>query len=101
MDRRLELHSILTEALGSKNVYYQPPPSVKLDYPCIIYQREEMNVKHADNKLYKRRDRYQVTIIDRNPDSKIRFRVEELPLCRYNRFYTAQNLNHDVFTIYF
>lgn len=101
MDRRLELHTLLKETSETENVYFQPPASLKLKYPCVIYQRENTHILHADNQLYKNRTRYQVTYIDRNPDNQIRYKLEELPLCRYNRFYAAQNLNHDVFTIYF
>ena len=52
MGSRLELQAKLEEALGSKNVYYQPPESLKLTYPAIIYSMSGMSRKHADDQEY-------------------------------------------------
>ena len=41
MASRLNLHNSLIEALGTKSVYFQPPESVKLVYPCIIYEESK------------------------------------------------------------
>ena len=101
MDRRLELQSLLETVLGSENVYFQPPPSLKMEYPCIVYSRDSADTKYAGNLLYGRYQGYQVTVIDRAPDSAIPLQVATIPLCRYARFYTAENLNHDVFTLFF
>ena len=70
-------------------------------YPAIRYERSEMAVKHADNGTYNRRIRYMVTVIDSNPDSEIVNRVSMLPYCYFDRHYAQDNLNHDVFEIYF
>lgn len=101
MAPRAELQSLLVEILGSDQVYFQPPPSVQMQYPCIVYRRDYMDVKHADNRPFNRRMRYQVTVIDRDPDSVIPDKIAELPLCSFDRFYTAENLNHDVFKLFF
>lgn len=83
------------------NVYFQPPENIKLNYPCIIYQRDFAETDFADNNPYKHTLRYMVTVIDRNPDSDLPSRVAGLPMCLFNRFYTADNLNHDVYTLFF
>lgn len=101
MAQRLELQAILTEILESAHVYFQPPPSVIMNYPCIVYRRDYELTRFADDKPYSRIKRYQVTVIDRNPDSDIPDKVADLPLCVYERFYTAENLNHDVFKLFF
>ena len=101
MAQRLELQALLMEILSSGQVYFQPPPSVSMDYPCIVYNRDYEQINHADDKPYLRRRRYQVTVIDRNPDSDIPAKIAELPLCSYDRFYTSDNLNHDVFKLFF
>jgi len=101
MAPRLDLHAILLTILGSDNVYYQQPPSVQMKYPCIIYKRDDETTIFADNFPYMRTRRYQVTIIDRDPDSEIPDKVSELPSCVYDRFYTADNLNHDVYKLFF
>lgn len=101
MGRRLELQILLEALLGSRNVYFQPPPSKALVYPCIVYNREAVDTKHANNKPYGRKTRYQVTVIDRNPDSDLHEKVGALPMSSYDRFYTADNLNHDVYNLFF
>lgn len=45
--------------------------------------------------------RYELTVIDKNPDSDILDRVASLPMCAFERHYTADNLNHDVYNIYY
>ena len=101
MAPRLDLQAIFTVNLESDNVYFQPPPSVRMDYPCIVYHRDYELTNYADYIPYKRRKRYLVTVIDRDPDSGIPDKVASLPLCVYDRFYTADNLNHDVFKLFF
>lgn len=101
ISRRLEFHNILVEILGAGNVYFQPPATLKIQYPCIIYSRTQQALIKADDKLYHGRTAYMVTVIDPNPDSNIHNRIAELPLCRYSKFYTQDNLNHDVYIIYF
>jgi hypothetical protein len=101
MAQRLELQSVLVDILGTNDVYFQPPPTVQMTYPCIVYSRDDIDTIHADNKPYKRKTRYQVTVIDRDPDSAIPEKVGELSLCVYDRFYAADNLNHDVYKLFF
>jgi hypothetical protein len=101
MGQRLDLQTLLETLLESENVYFQPPASVQILYPAIVYQRDDIRTAFADNNPYRHTKRYQVTVIDRNPDSDIPDKVADLPLCDYNRFYVADNLNHDVFTLYF
>lgn len=101
MAQRLELHAILTQILETDHVYFQPPPSVEMQYPCIVYRRDFQLTDFAGDKPYSIAKRYLVTVIDRNPDSIIPDKISELPLCIYDRFYTADNLNHDVFKLFF
>ena len=101
VNRRLELHELLCEVLGSRNVYYQPPASVQMQYPAIRYSRYNIENEPADNIPYKQSHFYQLTVIDADPDSEIVHKVSKLPMCVFDRHYTADNLNHDVFTICF
>lgn len=101
MDRRLELHQILSEIDGVKKAYFQPPESVKLEYPCIVYQLSNIDMRSANDFPYKNRDGYQVTVIDINPDSVIHRYLERCMLCRFDRFYIGDNLNHWVYTLYY
>lgn len=99
MGLRLDLHNIL-QAFTS-NVYFQPPTNIKLQYPCIIYKRDFADTKFADNEPYTHKRRYMVTVIDQDPDSEIPGKVAALPMSVFNRFYTVDNLNHDVYSVYF
>lgn len=98
---REDLHEILCGVLGSRNVYFQPPESIKMRYPCIVYERSGINTKFAGNKKYKQKKRYQVTVIDGDPDSLIPDKIEMLPMCSFDRHFTKDNLNHDVYDLYF
>ena len=101
MNRRLELQKLLETILGSRNVYYQPPASITMNYPAIVYSRYDIENFHADNSVYAQRTAYTVTVIDKNPDSDYVNKISMLPLCAFERHYTSDNLNHDVFRIYF
>lgn len=99
MAQRSQLQTLLE--LIADNVYFQPPSNINLNYPCIIYARDGSFAGHAENGLYLHTKRYMVTVVDRNPDSALPDKVEELPLCRFDRFFALENLNHFVFTLFF
>lgn len=99
MGNRLDFHEVLCEVLGTRNVYYQPPESVKMKYPAIVYFRNDIENIFANNDVYKQSYFYQVTVIDYDPDSEIVHKVSQLPMCVFDRHFTSDNLNHDVFTI--
>lgn len=101
MGSRLELQTLLESVLGSRNVYYQPPASVRMNYPAIVYFRSDIENDFANDSVYIQSLAYEVIVIDEDPDSNIVMRVSQLPMCRYDRHYTSDNLNHDVFTLYF
>lgn len=101
MSRRLDLQKLLVDLLGSKNVYFQPRETLTMEYPCIVYRRDYAKTDFADNRPYRFKKRYQITLIDIDPDSDIHEKLAALPLCVYDRFFTADNLNHDVYNIFF
>lgn len=101
MASRLELHEELCKLLGTRNVYFQPPSSVKIKYPAIIYSLDSIDTRHANDSIYSANNRYSVTYIDLDPDSvKIR-EFLKLPHCKFNRFYISDNLNHYNYTLYY
>lgn len=99
--RRLELHAILMGILGSDSVYFQPPETIKMEYPCIVYERSGLDTRFADDSPYARKMQYEVTVIDRDPDSVIPLMVSDLPFSRFDRVFTNDNLYHSVFNLYF
>jgi len=101
-ERRHELHNKLKEVFGSNNIYFQPPENVRLKYPCIVYTRGSINDVPADNRDYTRRVRYTLTLIGEDPDSDMVDKLlEQLPYCSYDRYFVADNLSHDVFTLFY
>lgn len=100
-NNRLKLHSELVNILGSNNVYFQPPESVKINYPAIIYSRSDIDNKYADDSIYDKTIKYQVTIVDHNPDSEIVNRMTSFKFAVYDRHYIVNGLNHDQFTVHY
>lgn len=100
MASRLTLHEKLCKIMGNRNVYFQPPTTIKLNYPCIIYHREGPNDRNADNDIYLRKTRYRLTVVDSNPDSPISETISKLRYAQWNNNYSTDGLNHFVYTIY-
>ena len=101
MAQRLELQAKLLEIMEGGKVYFQPPPTVKMSYPCIVYKRSRTNTIFADDLPYGHISQYEVTVIDSNPDSDIPARLAMLPMCIHERSFTADQLNHEVFNLFF
>lgn len=101
MSKRTELQTMLEDVLGSSNVYFQPPENIKIVYPCIVYVRSAIDTKFANDILYKHKVRYLVTHITKDPDSLTNEKILSLPFCSFVRHHTSNNLNHDIFNIYY
>ncbi len=85
---------------SAANVYFQPPESLKMEYPCIVYELEGVQVRKADDGPYSIHDRYQVTFIRHEPDSPVIRELLGLPFSSFSRHFATSGLNHDVFVIY-
>lgn len=101
MASRLELHEELCNNLGSREVYFQPPESINMQYPAIVYSRKNINNTFANNDVYHQDPCYEICVIDPDPDSDIVSRISQMKRIRHDRHYKADNLNHDVFTLYY
>lgn len=101
MGSRLELHEILCGVLNSRSCYFQPPSSVRMQYPAIRYSIKDVEKRSADDIAYRKLPCYELILIDKNPDSEFIEKLLDLPYCSYDRHYESDNLNHDVFTLYF
>lgn len=101
MGTRLNLQSKLEELLGSRYVYYQPSPNVKMIYPAITYVKGKLTRVYANNKTYRLLTRYDLTVISNRPDNPVIQKLLELPYCSYDRRYISDNLYHDSLTLYF
>lgn len=102
MGTRQDLQSHFEEILGSKYVYYQPPETIKLKYPCIIYSLSDVYTRNADDRHYTMQKVYNISVISRDPDNMIAESIlDELPKTRFDRHYVADNLYHDILTLYY
>ena len=96
MDRRLYDHLVKI----CPKVYYQPPESIKIEYPCIIYHMHGDEVHHADNMPYKRFKQYSCTYITRSATDLTADQMIYIPHSEFSRAYTTNGLHHTVYYIY-
>lgn len=101
MGSRIELQTKLEQILGSRNVYYQPPENLKMEYPAIRYSINDIDSKHADNIKYSNVNCYDIIVIDKLPDNEAIRKILELPYSSFERHYVSDNLNHDLIKLYF
>lgn len=102
-ERRIQLHEKLCSILGSRNVYYDPPENVKMQYDCIVYSLSQVNQVYANNFTYANSPGYLLTIVTRTPEAQTRI-VEELmktfSYVGWDRAYVIDHLHHAVVSIY-
>lgn len=101
MNRREEFQEKLSSIPGVRKAYYNAPTNIRMEYPCIRYSIASKKVKFACNGRFVIRDRYTLTLIDRNPESPILQALEEIPYYSFDRMYSADGLYHFVCTIYY
>ena len=100
--RRYKLNQELIDILGSSSVYYNPPETIKLKYPCIVYNLNSLDTIKANNNNYLYNTAYEITHIGRNPDDIIVKKIlEHFKYSRFDREFIFENLYHRVFTIYY
>ena len=99
---RLELHRQLCEFLGSNNVYFQPPESIKMSYPAIVYDVYRVRQRFANDKQYLAYKGWTITIIDRNEEVDwITDMLEAFSYCSLERTYVADGLTHYSFILFY
>lgn len=101
MASRLNLQEELETLIGKK-VYYQPPETVKMMYPCIVYDLSKMKLVRADNKIYVNFKAYEIMYITKNPDDPmIETILNKFENINFDRQYKANNLYHNVYTLFY
>lgn len=101
MKTRESLNGELKKILGNDNVYFQPPESIKIKYPCIIYSLKDMNITNANNRKYLRNRKYELMLIDKDPDSVYVDKILNFQYCRLGNIYTIDSLNHFIFELFY
>lgn len=101
MASRADLQVLLTSLIGSNNVYYQPPESIMLRYPCVVYRINKIQSIYADNIPYCMSTQYELTIMTRDPDSSLPKTILELVTARHERSFASDGLNHTIITLFY
>ncbi len=102
MGTRIQLHEKFLALFGNHQVYFQPPPTIRMSYPAIIYNFSGFYTRPADNKKYISEARYTVTFIHKDPDTNYGEEMNNaFPLCSFDRRFVNDNLYHDVYTLYY
>lgn len=100
MGTRLDLHKELLRFMS--NVYFQPPSTIQMVYPCLVYAKSNEDVLYGNNHLYLNTQGYQLTLIEKNPDSLVATEiVNHFQYCSINQHYVVDNLNHTTINLYF
>lgn len=114
MSRRNELNEKLKEFLGSDAVYFNPPTGFKLkQYPCIVYNREAVDTRYANDETYLLFQPYSITLICKSVDEGEPWRDAEsedalyrrflkfFPKCSHERHFISDGLSHDVYKLWY
>lgn len=100
MPSRLELNAELKQFLP--NVYFQPPSTIQMTYPCIVYNKTSRMRHFANDVIYLSQQEYQIMLIEKNPDSTVADSIEKhFPSCGINQYYTVDNLYHTTLNLYY
>lgn len=101
MASRLELQSKLEELMGNRNVYYDPPTNIRMEYDAIRYSLDAIESRFANDNRYRNLKKYNVIVISRDPDPEIVDKILDLPYTSLGRPYVTDNLYHYPITLYY
>lgn len=103
MASRLSLQADL-EALEMGKVFFQPPASVRLTYPCIVYEISRAHITYSLDMPYIITNQYSLTYVTKDPDDAleaIEKIIRAFPMISHDRSYVAENLYHEVFSLFY
>lgn len=102
MAKRVDLDKKLREYYNPARVFFQPPENVKLSYPCVLYWLDDYDQQFADDITYIGKVRYSLRYITKDPDDeRILGVLSKFNHIKLNNFFTADNLNHYDYSLYF
>ena len=101
MGTRLELQQLLETLLGSRNVYFQPPETIKMKFPCFVYYLHGIDTNKAGDTLYIKTNHYRVQYISKDADNTMADELLKLQYCSFIGRSVIDNLYHDNFDLYY
>ena len=103
-ERWEDVRDILYTINNTKNVYYDPPTSIQMKFPCFRFNMNNTDVKFADNFAYLRTKRWTVTYITRDVediDPVVKGMLDTFKYCSQETQFKSDNLQHVVFNLYY
>ncbi len=98
---RMEFGKKLRSLEDGSHTYFQPPSSVRIEYPCFIYSRDVGRTMRADDRRYGYAEGYEVIYITTDPDTVTPQKVmDAFTYCSDGKPYIKDGLYHYPFTIY-
>jgi hypothetical protein len=99
---RLELRDVLSSIMEDSgeepHLYFQPPETIKLEYPCMVYHLKTLTSRKANDKPYHKIIGFDITYITRSPASSVPSRMLSEQYMNFDRYYTSENLHHYAYT---
>lgn len=92
------LESFQRSAGETPHVYFEPPESVKMVYPCFVYHFLGTIDLYSNGDIYLQSEEYSVRYITKTPDPPLPKAIMDLPYASFESHYTAENLHHFMFT---
>lgn len=100
--RRYEFSDLLKKVTGITTTYYQPPESIKMVYPCIVYEKARPFVAKANDHAYLTMQAYDVQVICKDPDNTYAEKLlDAFSYASFGSRFVSDNLYHDNLTIYY
>jgi hypothetical protein len=102
MSSQGQLQIELEKILQSHHVYFQPPESLRMQYPAIRYKLVDYKQLKANNHVYFRVPRYTITVITTDPDSDIATKIlDHFPNSSYENKFGSNGLYNETINLFF
>lgn len=100
-ERREDFQEHLKKVFDGVEVYYMPPESIRMTYPCFVINLDHVDNLYSNGCIYSSRICFTVTYISRHVDDYIIGDMLNAQLyTSFDRVYVADNLRHYVFGVY-
>lgn len=100
MADRKDFHKKLEQAFGCK-CYFQPPETLKLTYPCVVYAFERFDTRRANNLNYIINERYKISFLHKDADNgTVKQVMRKFEKIAHVQHYITNGVYNDVYFIY-
>jgi hypothetical protein len=97
---RLWLHNQLSAAFPDLKLIFRSPSNKVLEYPCIVYDVDDLDVNHANNEAFVVGTTFQLQVMSVYPGySGIHDILRLFPKASFIRSYMYDDIVHDIFRV--